>query len=387
MSEWTRKRLAEVATIEREVVTPDQIEPATLYVGLEHIESGGAIQQVAPVEKGDLSSSKFRFSRDHVLYGKLRPYLAKIALPNFNGICSTDILPILPTSGLDRRFLCYYLRQPRVVEMANAQATGANLPRISPRALGAFEIPLPPLAEQRRIADLLDRAEALRAQRRSSLAQLDTLTQAIFLDMFGDPVNNPMNWSLVQLSQVCSRVTVGIVVKPASYYVDHGVPALRSLNIRPGKIQRDQLVFFTQGDNDGRLSKTRLVAGDVVLVRSGQPGTSAVVPAELDGANAIDILITTPIKELVHADFLCAFFNSKGGRELVLSRQKGQIQKHLNVGDLSRAFIPLPPLNVQKQFANHLSRVHALIAESQRHLTELDALCASLQHRAFRGEL
>ncbi len=253
--------------------------------------------------------------------------------------------------------------------------------------LAGLEVPLPPLAEQRRIAQVLDRAEALRAKRRAALAQLDTLTQSIFLDMFGDPVTNPKRWPTVALGRICERVTVGIVVRPASYYVPSGVPALRSLNIRPGKIVLEDLVYFSETDNKTKLAKTKLRAGDIVLVRSGQPGTAAVVPPQLDGVNAIDLLIATPSSASGDSNFLCAFFNSAGGRDLVLSKQRGQVQKHLNVGSLSEATIPLPPIELQREFARRVTAVERLKAAHRSSLARLDALFASLQHRAFRGEL
>ena len=107
---WQTVQLAEVADIERKGVDPSTIESGTNYLGLEHIESGGKIIGYQNVQHGELASTKFQFGLDHVLYGKLRPYLAKIALPDFNGICSTDILPIKPGPKLDRRFLAYFLR-------------------------------------------------------------------------------------------------------------------------------------------------------------------------------------------------------------------------------------------------------------------------------------
>src|SRR5690625_4918210 len=204
MTGWPVTRLGNVASIERNAIQPSAIVEGTAYLGLEHIESGGKILGAKPVGEGELASSKFKFTERHVLYGKLRPYLAKITCPDFHGICSTDILPILPGPDLDRRFLCYFLRQPAMVGHANARAAGANLPRLNPTELARFEIPLPPLAEQRRIAEVLDRAEALRAKRRAALAQLDSLTQSLFLDLFGDPKDNPKNWSLVRLLDICS---------------------------------------------------------------------------------------------------------------------------------------------------------------------------------------
>jgi type I restriction enzyme S subunit len=197
-----RVALSDVAVIEREIVDSAAIETGTLYVGLENIESGGRFVGVRPVDAGELASSKFAFTPQHLLYGKLRPYLAKIARPDFKGICSTDILPVLPGPDLDRSYLAWLLLTPEMVALANSRATGANLPRLSPTSLAELRIPLPPLPEQRRIAEILDKADALRAKRRAALAQLDTLTQSIFLDMFGDPSTNSKEWLVAPLSEL-----------------------------------------------------------------------------------------------------------------------------------------------------------------------------------------
>ena len=280
-------------------------------------------------------------------------------------------------------YLVYALRTGSLSQAIS----GTAQPQITRQGLTAISIPLPPLAEQRRIAEVLDRAEALRAKRRAALAQLDSLTQSLFLDLFGDPISNPKEWPTARFEDLCHRVTVGIVVRPSSYYVANGVPALRSLNVKPGKIVLDDVVYFSESDNENQLKKTRLLAGDLVLVRTGQPGTAAVVPPELDGVNAIDLLITTPRITVVSAKFLCEFFNSSGGRDLVLSAQRGQIQKHLNVGSLAEAVIPLPPLKLQHEFARRVTAVETLKTAHRTSLAELDSLFATLQHRAFRGEL
>ena len=203
MSSWKTVALGEVAAVERSGVQPEQITAGTTYVGLEHIESGGAFLCPPLVDEGELASAKLRFTERHVLYGKLRPYLAKIACPDFSGICSTDILPILPGPKIERRFLFHFLRQPAMVDYANSRAVGVNHPRLSPSLLAQFEIPLPLMLEQRRIAEVLDRAEALRAKRRAALARADSLTQAIFLDLFGDPIRNERAWPTVRVSEAC----------------------------------------------------------------------------------------------------------------------------------------------------------------------------------------
>jgi type I restriction enzyme, S subunit len=96
MSKWETVALKQVAKIDRESVDPSDIVDGTTYVGLENIESSGAFVGVRDIDGGELASNKFSFTSKHILYGKLRPYLSKISRPKFSGICSTDILPILP---------------------------------------------------------------------------------------------------------------------------------------------------------------------------------------------------------------------------------------------------------------------------------------------------
>jgi type I restriction enzyme S subunit len=130
--------LGEIATVERSSVQPADIRPGTLYVGLEDIESGGSILGARAVDPGDLASTKFSFTESHVLYGKLRPYLAKIAAPDFAGICSTDIVPVLPGPLLDRRYLLHFLRQPSMVAFASARSVGINLHGSARQSLRPF---------------------------------------------------------------------------------------------------------------------------------------------------------------------------------------------------------------------------------------------------------
>lgn len=107
--------------------------------------------------------------------------------------------------------------------------------------------------------------------------------------------------------------------------------------------------------------------------------------SELEGVNAIDLLIASPNPKMVDVVFLCDFFNSAGGRDLVLSKQRGQVQKHLNVGSLNQAIIPQPPLPLQREFAARVAAVETLKSAHRKSLADLNALFASLQHRAFRG--
>lgn len=381
---WQTVPLGDVAAIERSSIQPEDIKSGTTYIGLENIESGGVFVGAGSVDAGVLESSKFRFTDRHVLYGKLRPYLAKIACPDFSGICSTDILPILPGSKIDRRYLLHFLRQPSMVEYAASQSVGVNLPRLSPSVLERFPVPLPCLGEQRQIAAILDKADELRARRRAARLAHGSLCKSVFLDFFGHPQQNPKQFPSEPLGDLCTRVTVGFVGPMADQYVRSGVPLLRSLNVRRGRLSFEDLKFISPEFNS-RLSKSALRAGDVVSVRTGQPGTTAVVPASLE-ANCADLIVMTCGPRL-NPHYLAEMLNIWLGDAKSIQGQVGAIQIHFNIGAAKTLRIPVAPIEQQRKFAQLVARAERFQVAQERSLTELDALFASLQQRAFRGEL
>ena len=271
--------------------------------------------------------------------------------------------------------------------MKTVKGVGGSLLRASPAQVAEIEIPLPPLDDQIRIAYLLGKVEGLIAQRKQHLQQLDDLLKSVFLEMFGDPVRNEKGWETGTSPIYAKMVTVGVVVKPASHYIEHGVIALRSLNIKPNRIDLSDLVYFSQKSNDGVLSKSRLKANDVVIVRTGKTGTAAVVPAILDGANCIDLIIVRPKPEKIHPQYLTCLLNSERGMALVSSLEVGGIQKHFNVGALNKIPFPLPPIALQSQFAAIVERVESIKSRYQHSLTDLEVLYGAMSQQAFKGEL
>lgn len=250
-----------------------------------------------------------------------------------------------------------------------------------------LEIPFPPLDDQIRIAHLLGKVEGLITQRKKHLQQLDDLIESTFLVMFGDPVRNEKGWEPATSSIYADMVTVGVVVKPASHYVENGVIALRSLNIKPNRIDLSDLVYFSKASSDSILSKSRLQTNDVVIVRTGKTGTAAVVPAELNGANCIDLIVVRPKLQKLHPLYLACLLNSQRGIALISTLAVGGIQKHFNVGALNKTPFPLPPIDLQNQFAAIVEKVEALKSRYQKSLTELESLNGALSQQAFKGEL
>ncbi|MGN6548095.1 MAG: restriction endonuclease subunit S [Aureliella sp.] len=169
----------------------------------------------------------------------------------------------------------------------------------------------------------------------------------------------PTDWEIRRCSDVCERIMVGIVIRPSQYYQSYGVPAFRSANVRENGITDSDLVFISEASN-ALLAKSQTRTGDILTVRTGYPGTSAVVRPAHAGCNCVDILITRPSRK-VNSDFLSIWINSSFGKEQVLRNQGGLAQKHFNVGDMKNLVIALPSLVEQEAIAGALLDVDTWI--------------------------
>ena len=384
MSAWPTQLLGQIAEIERRIILPENIRSDLPYVGLEHIVSGGDFVDVGPVENGELRSTKFSFSADHILYGKLRPYLAKIAAPGFAGVCSTEIVPIRPGPQMDRGFLLHFLRQPEQIELATTRSAGANLPRLSPAELAKFTIPVPPLSEQRRIAAILDQADALRAKRRAALAQLDEMAQAIFVEMFGSPndtVGRAYNAKLGDVAAFYSGTTLPLGPKFDGQKDGYLLLKVSDLNSPENSrfIYRSATWSLKSGSNASTCPATAVIFPK----RGGAIGTNKkrllTRPAILDP----NLMGVVSKDKVLGSDYLFGWFNMFNLEEIA----SGSSVPQLNKQDLAPLPISIPPVTLQNEYERRMKvllHAQSLMQEGAR---ASDSLFASLQHRAFRGEL
>ena len=249
-----------------------------------------------------------------------------------------------------------------------------------------LQVPLPPLAEQKWIAGILDAADALRAKRRESLAQLDVLLQSTFLDMFGDPVTNPMGWEvrpLQQLIQSDRPITYGIL-KPGPD-IEGGVPYVRVVDIQKEQVLTEQLRQTTQ-EIARQYKRSQLIAGDLLMSIRGHVGRMAIVPLAASEAN---ITQDTARLALSSADpaYVMQCLTTQGMQQHMARRTKGVAVKGINLGDVKEIPIPVPALDLQHRFTAIVESVEQQKTSQRAHLAELDTLFASLQSRAFRGDL
>jgi type I restriction enzyme, S subunit len=230
------------------------------------------------------------------------------------------------------------------------------MPRTSWEAMSEYRLVLPSLDEQRRIADFLDaetaRIDGLASARRTMRDLLILRRERTAEKILGLDASPQM----IPLKYAVRSVSVGIVITPANWYVDEGgVPALRGLNIQPGHIDASNLVQISHEGHRENV-KSRLCAGDVVVVRTGQAGAAAVVPDELDGCNCIDLLIIRPGKK-ADPSFLMHYLNSFYARDKITEHSVGSIQSHFNVASMKSLNFPDIELSEQQRRAGNLDEV------------------------------
>lgn len=365
------------------------------HLTLDQIESGsGQIVNRVYGPASESGSSTFAFDNENVLYSKLRPYLNKVICPDTKGIATTELVPLRPIpSELNREYLCSYLRSPEFVSWASAQVDGAKMPRMKMKSFWAYEIPVPSLDDQKRIAHLLGKVEGLIAQRKQHLQQLDDLFKSVFLEMFGDPITNPRKFPVRKLSEFYINPKEGTKCGPfgsalkKDELVESGIPVWNMDNIDPaGRMVLPFRMWITEKKYK-ELSSYSVIDGDIIISRAGTVGKMCV--ARMNGEPAI---ISTNLIRLrlgdklrpLHVVSLMTYCKGRVGR---LKTGADGAFTHMNTGILDKLEFPYPPTELQDQFAAIVEKVERLKSRYQQSLTDLESLYGALSQKAFKGEL
>ncbi len=330
-------------------------------------------------------------TEEDVMIGRYGPPVFQI-LRGLEGAYNVALMKATPDeSQLLKDFLFYFLKTPNVQNyIINLSARAAGQTGLNKATIEPYLIPLPPLSEQKRIVTILeeafegiDRAIAIAEKNLTNARELfESYLNAIFTQK-GD------GWVEKKLEDICKEITVGHVGSMASKYKDIGIPFLRSQNILPFRIKLDNVVFIDD-EFHAALKKSQLRPGDLAIVRTGYPGTAAVIPEELEIVNCSDLVIVKP-GENINPHYLCIFFNSVFGKTLVGSRLVGAAQKHFNITTAKKVLIPFPCLTKQNFF---VTKMDELAVETQRleaiyrqKIAALKELKQSILQKAFTGEL
>ncbi|MFF9343220.1 restriction endonuclease subunit S [Streptomyces sp. NPDC014773] len=342
------------------------------FLPMEAVWPGSRLDISRSRRKASVATGYTRFQDGDVLVPKITPTFEASRAVLISGLLggvgagTTELHVLRAESQIDARFLLYVVNTHSFLKVGEAEMYGvAGQQRVPDSFLRDLPVELPPLEEQRRIADFLyaetARIDALVAKR-SEMSDLLALKRERVIELALGLEHDSHIHDMVPLKYLVAGITVGIVITPAKWYVESGgTPALRGLNVRSGAIDSRDLVRISD-EGDAENVKSRLKAGDVVVVRTGQAGAAAVVPPYLAGANCIDLILVRPGRNMA-PKYLEYVLNSQYAQAHVSEHAVGSIQAHFNIGSMKKIPIPSLPLVRQEEIVKLLDeRVAALDA-------------------------
>ncbi len=335
------------------------------------------------------SRARQSVNENDILISTVRPNLnavAKISAQLDGAVASTGFTVLRSNQKLlCENWLFQWVKSPSFVDDMTDKAAGASYPAVSDRIVKDSEIPLPPIAEQKRLASILDAADALRQQRRETLRVLDELAQSLFLELFGDPATNPKGWEVVKLGDV-TQINPRMTKQLSSDQVVSFVPM--ACVLEEGRLEREEMRIYSQV----KTGFTPFLRNDILFAKITpcfENGKIAVATISNDcGFGSTEFHVVRKDTEKTDTIFLLHFLRQKrirteGERKMTGSAGQRRVPKHF----LETFEIPLPPLALQQQFAAQIEELEAIKRRARESSTRLDALFACLQARAFAGEL
>lgn len=355
-------------------------------VALENIESwSGSFIQTETKFEGD----GIAFERGDILFGKLRPYLAKVYLADASGEAVGDFHVMRPTKGIDSRFSQYQILNREFIAIADGSTFGAKMPRVSWDFLGNMVLTTPPIPEQQTIAAFLDREtakiDALIAEQQRLIELLKEKQQSVISHAVTKGLNPnapmkdsgiewlgevPEHWEVRKLNSFSNKITNGYVGPTRDILVEDGVPYAQATHIKGGRILFDGAYFVTLKWSSAH-AKSILQLGDVLIVQTGAgTGDIGLVTEDEIGFNCHALIIVSVDKAVMYGEFLAQLLQSTYGRETLSSIQTGAMHPHLNCGEVKFISLPVPPIEEQaaivSSISSSISQFESLIQEAVR---------------------
>lgn len=303
----------------------------------------------------NLSNYKF-VCRNMIAYNPSRVNVGSLAVQNKLDLVIVSPLYIvfeIVKNTFIPEFVSLFLHSCYGLAQIDNLTSGSVRDSLKYSALEKIKLPIYDIDKQEKIISNISYVDKLIYKCNKQLTLLDELTKSRFIEMFG--IESEFDkWSCCAVSDVAD-VCVGVVIKPTQYYVDKGIPAFRSLNIGKMCVNDSDWVYFTD-EGHQKNKKSVVHKNDVLVVRSGAPGTACVVTEKYDGYNAVDIIIVHPDNEKVNSVFLAAFTNMPHGMNQIREKTGGAAQQHFNVGGYKSMRIIMPPINLQNQFADFVTQ-------------------------------
>lgn len=325
-------------------------------------------------------SATFMLPKGSVLLTSRAP-IGNLAITGIPMCTNQGFKSLVPGNDVD----CTYLYYCMLARSQNLQVlgNGATFKEVSKKVVEEFEIPLPPLEEQKRIAAILDKADAIRQKRQQAITLADDFLRSVFLDMFGDPVTNSKGWKKCFLGDVIEFAKDGPHVSPK--YSDDGIPFLSTRNINFNKVVWEDLKYISEDEANIHWKKCKPTYGDLLYTKGGTTGIACPVEFHKEFAVWVHVALLRPLHSKVNFIWLAHMLNSTCCYSQSQMLTRGATNKDLGLKRMVGIEILCPPLSVQERFVNIRSNVfHKL--EKADFFNNLK-LFESLSKKAFSGQL
>lgn len=363
---WEYRRLGDIAPAKPFKGTITSSNDKYWCLNLDKVESNtGVVLEYDYIEESELGGSVHKFAVNNVLFSKLRPNLNKVVVPEQNGYCTTELVPLHPLDILNRYYLAYFLRSPKYVNFLIGKTGGAKMPRVKMDIFWNSTIPLPPMEKQEQIVAELDQINDLIAKNRELLSQLDALAQSLFYDTFGDPITNPKGFPIKTLKDVCILKSGD---SSANRLPDGKVPYVKvgDMNLLENK---QGILTSSKFVNIGNKTKLLFPIGTTIFPKRG--GAILTNKKRLTKVQiCCDLNIMGAIPQNIHPLYLYFFFLEKDFSELV----DGSTVPQINNTDIYPLKIQVPPLALQEEFASKVEAIEAQKVKVDAEISELQNL-------------
>ncbi|PNU21645.1 restriction endonuclease subunit S [Geothermobacter hydrogeniphilus] len=298
--------------------------------------------------------------------------------------CNQAVAIVRPNTKVDSRYLAKWLNSRGAESQILGKKVTATIANLSLSQIKSLELPLPPLPEQRRIAAILDKADAIRRKRQQAIRLAEEFLRSVFLDMFGDPVLNPKGWKTERMGDVCD-VRDGTHDSPK--YVENGGRALvTSKNLSAGNLDLTNVNYISEDDYVQICRRSKVDIGDILMPMIGTIGSPVLIEEKPDFA--IKNVALIKFKEgSPEAIYVLNVLRSHYFKHIVNKTSRGGTQKFISLGDLRSFPLRIPPNNIQLEFSRRVRSVEGLKIKLEKTAEKDNYFFNALVQRAFRGEL
>jgi type I restriction enzyme, S subunit len=344
------------------------------------------------VSKQGQKYSKGRIVKPCTLLMSFKLSIGKLAFTTKETLTNEAIvsLEIKDNNLLYKHFLYYALQNIDFTGGGNRAVMGATLNKNS---LKQIQIPLPPLETQKKIADILDKADSIRKKRREAIDKLDELLKSIFLDMFGDPVTNPKGWESEKLENLCGFITKGTTPKSSDIYDSYDkdlIPFIKVYHIcNDGTLDFNyKPSYISKKIHKSNLKRSKVLPEDILMNIVGPPlGKICIVPDTFVEWNVNQAIAIFRCGSKLEPGYLLTVLKNTGFCNEIIKMSAGIRQQNLSLEQCRSINIPLPSFSLQKEFVYRLVLIMDTKQKMQQELEQADNLFNSLMQRAFKGEL